>query len=343
MMSDYKNILVVRTDRIGDVVLSLPLAKIIKEKFPGCRITFLVRQYTKAVVEGNPYIDEVLTIFEEKNSFPILTNVIKIRSKKFDTAIIVYPTFSLALIIFLAGIKKRIGTGYRLYSFLFNKKVYEHRKYAEKHELEYNISLLSKIGINPAIGIDNVKFNLKIGESEKKKINELLRSKAVAEGELIVIVHPGSGGSAVDLPIARLNELVRMISGLNVKVIITGNEKEKKLCESISGEKNIILAGQLSLQELIALIDRSSLLIANSTGPIHLAAALNKYTIGFYPKILSCSAKRWGPYTKKKIVYEPEMECSNCTRKQCEELNCMNSISINRVFDDIKNILKKIS
>ena len=100
----------------------------------------------------------------------------------------------------------------------------------------------------------------------------------------------------------------------------------------------INLAGKFDLSQLIAVINKSDLLIANSTGPIHIAAALGKNVIGFYPKIAACSPNRWGPYTNKKNIFMPEITCSNCTKKQCEKLNCMNSININEVFEAAKKI-----
>ena len=85
-------------------------------------------------------------------------------------AIIVYPTFQTALIIFLSRIKNRIGTGYRWYSFLFNSKIYEHRKYAEKHELEYNVNLLKAFGINEEVSPENVNFDISINKKSEKRL-----------------------------------------------------------------------------------------------------------------------------------------------------------------------------
>src|SRR5512146_946707 len=111
-----KNLLIVRTDRIGDVVLSLPLAAIIKKHLPDCKITFLVRNYTKPLVQNHPYVDEVIILKENNNKIPVRTNVENILKHNFDSAVIVYPTFVTSLIIFLSKIKYRVGTGYRWYS-----------------------------------------------------------------------------------------------------------------------------------------------------------------------------------------------------------------------------------
>jgi len=341
-MNAPKNLLVVRTDRIGDVILSLPLAEIVKRKYPGCKVSFLVRAYTSTLVKDNPFIDHVLLLKEKNNKILIKENISAVRQKKFDACIIVYPTFLLALIIFLSGIKNRIGTGYRWYSFFFNSKIFEHRKHAKKHELEYNVGLLKQIGISENVSPGNVKFNLKVYEEEKDFIKNLLKENNVSLKNKLVIIHPGSGGSSIDLPSEKMIELTEGISEIeNLQIIITGNNSEVELCGKFVVNNSVKnFAGKLNLSQLNALISFADLFISNSTGPIHIATALGKYVIGFYPKILSCSVERWGPYTKKRTIFRPTIDCSNCSREQCEKLDCMNSIDIGRVFDECKTVLK---
>lgn len=343
-MNQPKNILIVRTDRIGDVVLSIPMAELVKKKYPDCKISYFIRNYTSELLIGNPFTDEVIIAEEENGEILLRKNLDKIKSKHFDACIVVNPTFKIALLMFLAGIRNRIGTGYRWYSVLFNHKVYEHRKYGDKHELEYNINLLEKIGIEPKKISEQFNFYLKIDESNSQKIDSLLSEKGYKAGNKIIIVHPGSGGSSVDLPKEKLIELTKLLSGIeNISIIITGSKAESNLCKKFEVDKSVInLAGDLNISLLIALINRSDIFISNSTGPMHIAAALGVYVIGFFPKILACSEKRWGPYTEKKSIYNPTIDCSDCTRKQCEKLNCMNSIDIGRVFDETKSVLQNL-
>jgi ADP-heptose:LPS heptosyltransferase len=337
-----ENLLIVRTDRIGDVILSLPLAEIVKSKYPSCKVTFLVREYTSSLVENNPFIDQILLFKEKKDKTLINENIKSLKSLKFDTCIIVYPTFSLALTIFLAGIKRRIGTGYRWYSFLFNSKVFEHRKYAEKHELEYNTGLLEELGIKENVSPHSVNFHLRVSDEEKHTINNVFEENKIDTKNKLVIIHPGSGGSSVDLPIERMIELTHKLSEIeDLNIIITGSDSEIDLCRSfVINDSVVSFAGKFNLSQLKTLISFADLFISNSTGPIHIAAALDKHVIGFYPKILSCSVKRWGPYTEKRTIFFPTIDCSNCSRKQCEKLDCMNSIDIGRVFDECKRVLE---
>jgi len=329
--------LVVRNDSIGDVVLSLPLAGLIKKQFPDCKVTFLLRNYTKDIANNHPNIDDVIILIEDNGKIPVWKNVGQLKKGLFDSSIIVYPTFITALIIFLAGVKIRVGSGYRWYSFLFNKKVFEHRKYSEKHELEYNVNLLKVFGIEQRISTQNVPFDININKSSMEKVNEILTDSGFEFEKKTIIVHPGSGGSAIDLPIEKFSHLVKNLSLLNeVNIIVSGNQDEKHICHTISeNTKAIDLSGKFNLSEIICLISLSDIFISNSTGPIHIAAALGKSVVGFYPKIRVCSPVRWGPYTQKKVIFTPEIECNDCTREQCERLNCMNSIDIEKVTKEV--------
>jgi lipopolysaccharide heptosyltransferase II len=340
-MTEPKNILIVRTDRIGDVVLSLPLAAIIKKHFPDCKVTFLLRNYTKDIAKNNPHIDNVLILKEVNGKIPVWENVKQLKTEKFDSSIIVYPTFITALIVFLSRITTRIGSGYRWYSFLFNKKIFEHRKFAERHELEFNVNLLKIFGIEESISFENVEFNIRVDENELEKVNEVLLNSGVDTQKKMVIIHPGSGGSAIDLPVEKFTQLAGNLDSLNnINLLISGGKDENDICESISNSSTAVnLAGKFNLSEMICLISLCDVFISNSTGPIHIAAALGKKTVGFYPKILACSPTRWGPYTKNKVIFSPEIDCYDCTREQCERLNCMNSINIDNVTKKVVDLL----
>lgn len=342
MMKEPKNLLIVRTDRIGDVVLSLPLSAIVKKKYSDCKITFLLRKYTTDLAVNYKYIDEILVLSEQNGKPLLIENIKLLKAKNFDSVLVVAPTFINALIVFLSAIPLRIGTGYRWYSFFFNRKVFEHRKNALRHELEYNVNMLAKLGIHENVSVNDLDFSLNVLEEVQDKVRSYLKSKNISISKQIIIVHPGSGGSAIDLPVEKMKSLIiKIASNLECTVILTGSFSEIELCESLATIPNVFnLAGEFDLKELVALINCSSIFVANSTGPLHIAAALNKYIIAFYPKILACSPQRWGPYTIKKTVYTPEIKCSNCTKEQCQRLNCMDSINIDSVFANIEKINK---
>lgn len=342
-MKNYpKNILVVRTDRIGDVVLTLPAASIIKKHFPDSKVTFLLRDYTAPLAEDNNNVDQILFLKTENEQILFGENIRQLKKEKFDACLVVSPNFKLAMMLKLAGIKNIIGTGYRWYSFLFKNKIFEHRKYADHHELEFNVRMLKQIGIDEKITPETAVFGIQQNEQADQKVRQFLENRDHDFSKKTVIVHPGSGGSAVDWPISRFNELIELMAReLDINVILSGSEDEKALCENlVCGENVKNLAGLFGLKEFISLINIADLMMANSTGPIHIASALGKQVIGFYPKIIASSKERWGPYTPKAKVFNPGIGCTNCTRKQCEELDCMNSIEPAEVFESLKKMLE---
>ena len=121
-----QNILVARTDRIGDVILTFPTVEALKSNFPNTRVTMLVSSYTSTLVEG---IASTLLYSRDEKPRPFFEMLREIQNAHFDVVLVAFPHFRIALLLWLAGIPLRIGTGYRWYSFLFNKKIYEQRSF----------------------------------------------------------------------------------------------------------------------------------------------------------------------------------------------------------------------
>lgn len=313
-------------------MLTLPVINALKNYCPESKITFLVSEYTAEIVDGHKAIDEIMIYKPEENVFHLAN---RIKQKKFDLAVVVFPVFKIALALWLARVPIRVGTGYRFYSFLFNKRVFEHRKYAEKHEIEYNLNLLKTIGIKAS----EVKFDIFIPDSSFEKVKKILNENGLSEGNYIII-HPGSKGSARDLKPSKFRELTQKLSDMGFKIVITGSESEKELAKFVSdGLKNVYnFAGLFNLKELSALIKNATIFISNSTGPIHIASAVGTPVVGFYPPIKVMSPRRWGPYTNDKIIFMPNVpfECEKCIGERCKFFDCMDLINIDEVAKAIK-------
>lgn len=292
------NVLISRTDKIGDVILTLPLINELKRLIPNSRISFLISRKLENLIDGYKDVDKVFFI-EDVNINKFLS------TNKFDVAISVFPRKELAMAFYKAGIKVRVGTAYRLYSVLFNQRIKEHRKFAEKHEADYNLNLLSFLGKDISY---EKKFFFKYSKEEYELLKNRLHSINLIDK--YVVIHPGSKGSARDLPIDRILQIPEMIinNHPDYKIVLTGIPQEKpitQLFKEIYKDKVIDLAGELSLRELMIVIDKSSLFISNSTGPIHIAGALNKNIIGFYPNSAPMNATRWRPLSDNAKVISP--------------------------------------
>lgn len=308
---DVKNILISRTDRMGDVILTLPLVTAAKKIFKDSKVYFLGKEYVRKLIHGYEGIDE----FIAEDSLGSFSDKLRsIKGKNIDLSISVKPEFDLAILFLLSGIKYRIGTGYRWYSFLYNRKVYEHRKVSDKHESEYNLNLLGNFF--PETVFEKT-FSFRYSKEDKNRFREKALKDNLDSEKNYIIIHPGSSGSSKDLPAEKFSELTDLLldkySGQ--RVVYTGLKNESELINKIINKtrnefRNRItdLSGKLDLRELLILIDNSDLFIANSTGPIHIAGALNKNVIGFYPNDDVMSSTRWKPLGDNCIIINPVEE-----------------------------------
>jgi heptosyltransferase-3 len=341
----FDRILIVRTDRIGDVILTLPMARVLKEHFPHARIAMLIQRYTAELVEDDPSVDQILFSDDvDGRALSFFHLVQLLRTERFDVVFHTHPRLDLALVTWFAGIPNRVGTGYRYYSILFNRKVFEHRKDARYHELEYNLHLLDAVGCPRAK--ESIHPELNVRGDAKDAVKALLRARGINEDEQIVVLHPGSGGSARDWSARNFGLLgSRLLEIPNVRIVVTGSQLEQPLInevQSVAGPTTVTLVDALNLRQYAALANMASVFIANSTGPIHIAAAVGTPVIGLYPHITPQSADRWGPYTDRKTIFSPvdkPMDCRKCLNGRTGTCECMDSISVDKVFEAAKKYL----
>jgi heptosyltransferase-3 len=337
-----KNILIVRTDRIGDVVLTLPLVDVLKSHFPASTVSFLARSYTSNILDGYEGVDEVLLYDQNGEPKPFTAMLSELRKAKFDVAVVAFPRFRIAALLWLAGVRLRIGSGYRWYSFLFNGRVYEHRKTAEKHELDYNLSLLKMLGCQLP---HDAKPTIRLTDQDRLAATTERRRLRISGQSKTVILHPGSGGSARDWGTANFAKLAVDLAERGWNVVLTGARGEEKLVNKVVAEANGKVktsVGRFTLRELAAFIQSMDLFISNSTGPLHIAAAVGTPVIGFYPPILACSPDRWGPVTERKILFVPDrVKCELCKGGPCKGDVCMDQITVSQVREAAQSLVLK--
>lgn len=325
-------ILISRTDKIGDVVLSLPVAQTLKAHFPDSEISYLVRQPLVHLVQQQPYIDHVIPY----NNRGFMKSVRMLKHERFDIAFLLYPGFSLSLMFFCARIPKRIGTGYRWYSLFLNRRVYEHRKLSDKHEIEYNLRLLMPLGIKESLKAPA----LIVSEEMLHAAAALLKEKGIDNKEFIVI-HPGSGGSTLSWPLIHFKKLIRLVlEETRYSIVLSGTKQEYEQSETIRDGYNgrvINFSGLTNLSELAGIIARAKLFIGNSTGPMHIASAVKTDVVAFFPPSRINRKTRWRPLTTSLVFEPPVPECKRCLLGQCKHYNCLSLISPEVVMERIKN------
>lgn len=313
-----------RTDRLGDLILSTPVATALKKHFPAAEVFFLARPGAAEILRIHPHVDGVI---EFDPAAPKTDWKARLRAQHFDAALALFPRPELAWAFYRAGIPRRIGTGYRWYSLLYTQRIYEHRKNARRHEAEYNLQLLEPLGIADA----QVEFHYQFSPPQEKKLAARLAELGIAEK--FAVLHPGSGGSARDWPPESFATLADHLAGpRRLQVVLTGTAAEKALTQSILQRariKPIDLAGRLNLIELAGLLRRAALFVGNSTGPLHLAVMMGTPVMAFYPPITACRPERWGPYGRRgDVLMSQQQECFICRKSRERVCACLRNISV---------------
>ncbi|MHC1736418.1 MAG: glycosyltransferase family 9 protein [Ignavibacteriaceae bacterium] len=302
-----KRILIVRTDRVGDVVMITPMIRELRRTYPDAFIATLTRPNNLAILQNNPNLDLCLTDDLTKETF---WKVVKeIRKHKFTDALLVLPTERAAYQLFFAGIKNRIGVGRKLYEVItFMKSVSRNNYIPLRHEADYCMDLARRIGVKT----DNIQPEIFLTEGEKTDAKKFLKSKGVSETDFVLVIHTGTKGSAPNWSEKKYLELVKEIFGnfdmRNIKLFLTALEmtdeflsgvskinKEYLFRNSLNKDIVIDISNELgSLRDLIKFLSQTDLLVCPSTGPIHLADAMNISCIGLHCRRNVSSAAHWG-------------------------------------------------
>lgn len=337
-----KKILVLRPDRLGDVILTLPVVRNLKKAFPDATLTYLCTQYTSQILDSYSLISDLI-IYDNENEHKGYKKIISLsktlREHNFDLAIHLLPKYPLALATYLAQIKYTLGTGFRWYSFLFTHRQYEHRKYNRYHEAEYNLRLLKKIGIDSTYHSDvfsHFKFHKTLLDSTQRIIEGLFNNQP------FIILHPGSGGSSIDWPFANFIDLIKQLNDWGrYEVGITGVKSERDFLIPIynSGVKFVDLVGVFDLNQLAIVLKEADFFVSNSTGPLHLAVAMGIKVLGLYPNTPGLGPDRWGPIGRDESSYlTPKVDQSKHLADPLN--NDMEKITPEMVFNKIKENLK---
>lgn len=332
-----QRILLARTDRIGDVVLSLPAASLIKNRIPGTVVHFLTRPYTAPLAAMAPDVDEVIT--DQGQGAWGLSR--KLATGGYDAAVVLHPTGRLAWALLLAGVPVRAGTAYRAYSLLLNRRILLHRKDSPSHELELNLEMVCRgLGLG---GEDPNRqaYRPKIVISPERKAEA--KTLLGLSSKSLVIVHPGSGGSARDWPLANFANLLDRLSAEGFELAVTLGPGEERLRQTIEPMLScrVRWVSGLDLGQLAAVLSLAKLVVSNSTGPLHLATAVGSRALGIYCPVEPCLPRRWGPYGPGHGAMIPNVStCRKCVGSKCRHWDCMELLTVEMVFEKALEMLK---
>jgi ADP-heptose:LPS heptosyltransferase len=362
-------ILINRSDAIGDTILTTPMAKMLKEKFPNCHITFLISSRSADILEKHPYIDD-FKIYHRKSRFYFkIKEIISIFNDVKPTHYFYVgggylPNF----VAWLYRISFRGGLRSRWHTYLFlNHGIRQKRSMVSMHEMEFNLNLLSPLGIKYHYSdLDRYVPELKISEDESNKnfsqFLESIKGNKLDPSKKLIFIHPGMTGHTLNWSsrnygrfIIKMNQKFpnkfnyiisytpsdeRFLFGLRD---ILGRNENKYLTENVYFFNGAILG----LRHYMSVLKNAQLFIGPSTGTTHIASALGVPLVGIYSPIKVQSTKRWGPLTthrEKQKVAVPDVICGEsikCSLKECPYYECMAKIEVEDVIKLAVTVMEK--
>lgn len=334
-MPDHKkHIIISRVDSIGDVVLTLPLAGVLKALIPGSTITFLGNRYTEAVVRLSKHIDGFIA-WDAVKDLPAADQVDTMAALKADVFIHVFPRSEIARLAAKAKIPMRLGTSRRFYHWLYcNRRVTLARRQSDIHESQLNLKLLTPLGAKSHYDLSEIpKYYGLSGIRAPLDAFEALLSKE----RYNLIIHPKSKGSAREWGLDNFSRLIRILPQSRYKLFITGTKEDGQLLQPfLAAHKGdvIDLTGRFDLDGLIQFINRADGLVAASTGPLHIAAALGSYALGLYAPMRPIHPGRWAPVGENAQFLVVDKVCDQC--RESNDCLCIKSITPQQVFHQIE-------
>ncbi|MBA3664114.1 MAG: glycosyltransferase family 9 protein [Bacteroidetes bacterium] len=308
------------------------MAGLIKKYFPKSKIIFLGRTYTKDVIALSEHVDEFLN-YDELEKLDKKNQKLLLREVHADVIIHVFPKKRIA---FLARsvVPLRVGTTNRLYHWLTcNKLIRLSRKNSYLHESQLNLKLLDFLKINTEVPLKEI-YNY-YGFNKVPALDPVYTS-LIDKNKFNVILHPKSKGSAKEWGLENFSKLIDLLNVQKYQVFISGTAEDGKLMQDFlhAFPRVINLTGKLSLQQFIAFIAECDSLVAASTGPLHIAAALNKKAIGLFSTKRPIHPGRWMPLGKDAHYVVFDENCERCFNN--EDCDCIRKINPQQVVDLIE-------
>jgi len=310
-----ESILIIRTAYIGDVVMALPMLKVLKNKFPGARITFLTAKAAQPLLKNNPHVDETLIYdpfwFYKTNLAAWAGFIKKLRRRHFDLVIETRADIrDIALIVFFCNARYKISYAIGGGAWLLSHVVpYP----GVTHKVDFHLNLAAYLGCP----LENLDGGLYLTGPEQEQGLDILRKAGIA-GDFIA-VHPGSRLFLKQWPKERCARLYdHLIETYAMPVVLLGSPAETVLVETIQTAMThaaVSLAGQLDLRRLTAVIKRARIFICNDSAPMHIAAAVGTPIVAIFGPSKSFET---GPRGFCQIV-EKDMPC----RSACDESHCL--------------------
>lgn len=327
---------------MGDVVLTIPAIRALDQAFPSARISLWVDRSTKDLVEGLPFIDEVI-LEEMAAGLPgYFRHVVALKRKKFDLAVIYHTKRRTNMACFLAGIPHRLGYKNNKFGFLLTQPIVDERHLGTKHEAEYCMDLLKSIGVKGG----GLELQVALHEDAEAWAERFFIDHKLA-GSPVIAIHPSASCPTRFWPVDSYADLAsRIIRQYKAPVIIVGKKNVQPAAGKImarAGSGVIDLTGQTSLSQLTSILKRCRMLISNDSGPVHVGAAVGIPVISLFLRSQpGINPQRWRPLGRNSILLQNKKGEEILLDPACKVVGGrFDSISAEEVFLKVEEILGK--
>ena len=328
-------ILIIHTAFIGDIVLSTPLIKKLRDTYPKAEITYLTTPVGASILRNNPYLTHIIEYDkrgEHKGIKGFWAMTKKLKMEAYNMVITPHRYLRSSFLTFLTGAPIRRGYDNSAAAFLYNEKIHYDKN---KHEVEKLLSFVPKD--------EDKRYEIELFpmDLEREKVDEILKNVA----KKIVVVAPGSKWFTKKWPLEYFKEVIREFEKRkDVTVIVVGG-KEETLLNIPLAKSSIDLRGKTTLLELTEVIRRANVVLTNDSSPIHIASAFPKVRI---LALFGPTVEKFGffPWSKNSEVFQVEgLECRPCSihgGNSCpkKHFKCMLDIKPETVIDRIEKILE---
>lgn len=328
------NVLIVRPDGIGDLVLSLPVASQLRQLAPGATIGFLTSPITAPILEHHPDVDYVRTV---RLTDP-LSNLRAAFAGGVNAVVFLKPFRRLMWAAWLARVPVRVATGFRWYSVLANRRVFEHRSDFMRHESDYNVEMLKGLGLSPRAV---TKPTLHVTEEERVAGERCWLGLPHPR----VVIHPG-GRSARRWRPEHFRDLAVQLAQTGYGIVLTGNDSERIEFERNTLSTTVVpvgisnLMGRLSVRELMAVIANAQVVVSGATGPAHLGAAVGTPVVSLFDPRKNNLPVRWKPMGNGLVLRPDVPTCNKCIGDACPHWDCLDRLTVGYVATAVGHVAR---
>jgi heptosyltransferase-2 len=343
-----KKILVMRYRFIGDTVLTVPFLRNLRRAFPEARIDLMLEPFSGQVIEGCPYVDRIIPFeintihrYSTRSRRGKLAGYVhywrQIRRERYDAAFVLKRSLSSALLVWAAGIPRRIGFSTEGRKILLTDSVAYRR---DRHEVQNFLDCLRALGIP----VSSEELELWPAPESDAKIRSLFHGQGWQPEDLKVIIHAAASLPAKQWPLERFAAVMgHLQKRYRARFIYTGAQEDGLLYQEIERHGafgGLNLCGKTTLRENLSVYRAADLFFGVDSGPMHMAAAVGVPVVGLFGPT---DERKWGPWGEGHTVITRRLSCHPCKPHKCRDNKCMREISVEEALKVVDKKLRGLS